>query len=148
MEKIKYTRYRSEHLAEHLRESLARGELIEPLPTLRNWSSRLGVSSSTLQAALKVLKREGWIRSRPRQGFSIARRLARRRSTPSAPMVRWILLGQAHDNAVLTEVLGQLNRTLSTHRIGLSLEVCDGMRLETIRREGERSQQLLLLSTD
>lgn len=148
VEKINYVRYRSEQLAEHLRESLARGELTEPLPTLREWSSHLGVSTGTLQAALKILKREGLIRSRPRQGFSIAQRPPPRRTVAAAPVVRWILVRQAHDNVVVTEVLGRLAQKLAAHRIGLSMEVCDEARLETICREGEREGELLLVSTD
>src|SRR5262245_52928526 len=55
---MKFLRSRSEHLADHLREAIGRGKLVEPLPGIRAWSLQLGVSRRTLQQALWTLQRE------------------------------------------------------------------------------------------
>jgi len=54
-------------LAEHLRESILRGELPEgsPLPTERQLGERSGLSRASVREALRILESEGLIHTRP-----------------------------------------------------------------------------------
>ncbi len=141
---MNFLRYKSEHLADHLRGAIVQGRLVEPLPTLRDWSSQLGVSPDTLQAALRILKREGWVGSRPRQGFYLARKPFRRVRLQRPPVVRWILYGRHHTyNPVTTETVSILSQRLAAHRIALQVETCDDARLAAIHKEGPRPHELL-----
>jgi len=57
----------SDVLAEHLRESILRGELPEgsPLPTERELGERSGLSRASVREALRILESEGLIQTRP-----------------------------------------------------------------------------------
>ena len=54
-------------LAEHLRETILRGELAEgsPLPTERELGERSGLSRASVREALRILESEGLIQTRP-----------------------------------------------------------------------------------
>lgn len=54
-------------LAEHLRETILRGELPEgsPLPTERELGERSGLSRASVREALRILESEGLIQTRP-----------------------------------------------------------------------------------
>lgn len=62
---------KAELLADHLQACIQRGELPNPLPNIRQWSVRLGVSHGTLESALGILKQRGLLESRPRKGIYI-----------------------------------------------------------------------------
>jgi GntR family transcriptional repressor for pyruvate dehydrogenase complex len=57
----------SDVLAEHLRESILRGELPEgsPLPSERELGERSGLSRASVREALRILESEGLIQTRP-----------------------------------------------------------------------------------
>lgn len=138
---------KAEHLAAHLRKAIAQGTLLSPLPSLREWSSTLSVSTSTLQAALKILKREGLIASRSRSGYYLVKKRPNRRSTAS-PVVRWIWHDPKHrGQPPAPELLTNLGKKLASQGIGLNIERCDANRIQAIRRAGSRPDELLLFST-
>src|SRR5258708_4896051 len=69
--------------AQVLRENLALGVWANQLPGERTLSERIGVSRSTLRAALDLLRREGWLKvvhGRPTRILKSGRRPAARRT--------------------------------------------------------------------
>ncbi len=140
---MNFSRYKSEHVADHLRTAIERGELVEPLPSLRDWSSVLEVSSGTLQAALKILKREGWIGSRPKKGFYLALKPVRRPQHP--PVVRWIWHDPKH--RVIppsSDILIAVSQRLAAHHIGFKVEWCNDSRILAIHKAGAQPHEMLV----
>jgi DNA-binding LacI/PurR family transcriptional regulator len=145
---MNFLRSKPEHLAEHLRDCIARGEIVEPLPNIRDWSERLGVAHGTLESAIGILKREGVLRTRPRKGVHIVRGPARARRLQQPPTVRCIFYGRHYrDVPTLTEIIGAISQRLTPHGIRFSLEMCNDARLRALHRQGERPHEMLLLSS-
>lgn len=142
---MNYSRYKSEHVADHLREEIARGELADPLPSLREWSSNLGVSPGTLQAALKILKREGWIGARAKKGYFLLRKP--RRSSQHSPLVRWVLFDPKHQGAYpMGDLLMSVGQKLSALHIDFQIERCNDVRIRAIHKTGSRAHEMLVFS--
>ncbi|MBI4028595.1 MAG: GntR family transcriptional regulator [Verrucomicrobia bacterium] len=70
---MNFLRSRSEQLADYLSNSIARAELVEPLPGMRDWAVKLGVSYRTLESALKIVERRGLVSIEPRRGVRLRR---------------------------------------------------------------------------
>ena len=140
---MNFSRCKSEHVADYLRTAIGRGELAEPLPSLREWSSRLEVSSGTLQAALKILKREGWIASRPRKGLYLSRKPAKRPQHP--PVVRWIWHDPKH-RAIppSADYLMAVSQRLAACHIGFQLDWCNDSRIQAIYKAGAHAHEMLV----
>jgi DNA-binding LacI/PurR family transcriptional regulator len=143
---VEFLRSKAEHLADHLREAIASGRLVEPLPNLRDWSSSLGVAHGTLEKALDILKREGLVRARPRKGIHLVRRVSPRPRLKEPPFVRLI---EGHnvkmkDVPTVLQVLGSIALRLSAHGIRLGIEIYSDARLKTLHEQGERPNELLL----
>jgi DNA-binding transcriptional regulator YhcF (GntR family) len=144
---MNFLRYKSEQLADHLRTSIAEGNLSEPLPTIRDWGAQLGVSLDTIQAALKILKREGWLSSRPRQGLQLVRKRISRKHPLQPPVARWLSYRRDDKhNPFMAEILTTISQNLTAHGIGFNVEICDDSSLKAIYREKARPHELLLLS--
>jgi DNA-binding transcriptional regulator YhcF (GntR family) len=145
---MNFLRSTAELLAEHLRGAIERGEVANPLPSIRAWSGQLGVSCGTMEAALRILKGEGVVESRPRKGLSIV-------SLPVAPsrprsvrLVRWIWpTVQSRDNPGINEEVGAVLQKLSVHGIRLSTEMFNRAAWEALARRGERPDELLMLQS-
>src|SRR5688572_11109358 len=130
---MQFLRSTAELLAEHLRGAIERGELVEPLPCIHDWSARLGVSHGTLETALKILKREGLIRTRPRKGVYIARPAGTHRRLQHPPTIRWIYCGRKLKHASnVPEIVGWVMQNLTEHDIRVSLETLDDARLKAL----------------
>lgn len=139
-------RSKVEQLVDHLRGSIERGEVVEPLPNIVAWSEQLGVSHGTLEKAIVILKRQGLIVTRPRKGIHLAGRTAPRPALQQAPVVRWIAYGRRYkDMSTLAEIFGAISERLGARGIRFSLEMCDAVRLKAIHRQGPRAHELLLL---
>lgn len=137
---------KAELLAEHLETCLARGEIASPLPNIRRWAVELGVSHGTLEAALKILKRRGWIQTHPRRGIQIVHQKPVARSANQARLVRWITMGRQFSHLPTAAiVIDAISRRLGAHGIRVSLEVCDSKRLAAICDQTPASNELLLL---
>ncbi len=138
-----FTRYKSEHVADFLRDAIKRGQLAEPLPALREWSSSLGVSPNTLQAALTILKQEGLVYSLPKKGIHLCPR-APARKHPRPRVVRWIwpslLLHRSES------VFAVLRRRLAAQKIDFQPEYWDAPRMRDLRRSVASSSELLVFS--
>jgi len=145
---MNFLRSKPEHLAEYLRDAIARGEVVEPLPSIRDWSARLGVAHGTLETAVGILKREGLLRTLPRKGVQIVRETTPRHRPQQPPTVRWIFCGRSYrDVPTLSELLTALTQRLAPHGIRFSLEMLNDARLRAIHRQGKRPHEMLLLSS-
>src|SRR5438552_2693979 len=127
---MKFLRSKAEHLADHLRECIERGELAEPLPNIRDWSGRLGVAHGTLEMALNILKRDGLVRTRPRKGIHIVHEATPRQRLQQPPVVRWIFHGGYFKNVpTMSEILTAITQRLAPHGIRFGLEMSNDARL-------------------
>jgi len=145
---MNYLRSTAELLAEHLRAAIERGELVEPLPSIHDWSSKLGVSHGTLEGAIQILKREGVIRTRPRKGIYIARPASSRRRLRQPPTARWIFCGLTWKKSPnIPEILGTVTQKLSEHGIHVSIEMLNDTRLRALHGKGEVSHEMLVLAS-
>ena len=143
---MKFYQSRVEQLAKHLRESIGRGEYFSPLPSVRDWGAKLGAAHSTLVSAIKILKRDGLVRTQPRQGIYLVRRTNIRKSFQQPPLIRWLVYGRKYQESVAyAEILTALGQRLAPHGIRLDLEICSATRLKAIQREGPRNDQMLVL---
>ena len=145
---MNFLRSKSEHLADHLRACVARGELREPLPNIRTWSGKLGVGIHTLEMALKILHQEGVVRIRPRKGVQIQEVRGVSDHSQQSRVVRWVCYGRDFpDLSVLTELFAAILEQLHPHEIGFSIEPCDAARLRLIHDRGESPHQMYLLTS-
>lgn len=145
---MSFLRSRAEQLADYLRGCIARGEVVEPLPSIRDWSARLGVGRGTLEQALKLLHNEGFLRILPRKGIQIAAARVDQPKADVAPLVRWIFHGRDFpDLSALREMFEVVLVKLSAHNIRLRVEKCDDARLRAIHASGENPNELLLLTS-
>lgn len=137
---------KAELLADHIQACIQRGELPNPLPNIRQWSVRLGVSHGTLESALGILKQRGLLESRPRKGIYIKSRQPRPPPLPQLRQVRWIALGrQFHHLHTAPFVMDAISRRLAEHGIRLSLDICDANRLKALPQQVTAPHEMLLL---
>ncbi len=142
---MNFSRYKSEYVADHLREAIRQGDLHEPLPSVRTWSGALGVSTGTLQSALKILKREGWIGSRPNKGFYLIGNPPRMPSR--SPIVHWLWHDpRGRSTPPPAEILISISQKLAVHGIGFQIERCDETRLKAIHSAGPDPAAILLFA--
>lgn len=149
---MNFLRSRAELVADALRSECNRGELVEPLPDMRSWSNRLGVSRTNLEAALRILQREGLVSIRPRKGVHLVRRRIPRFDRKLSPpkLVRFLYSGKDFPDLPYTLCwLGSLLEHLSAHGIHFCLERCSTKSLKEIsrshRRKARHPSELLLL---
>lgn len=143
-----FLRSKSHQLADHLRGCIARGELREPLPNLRTWSTELGVGLHTLEAALQILHAERVVRIRPRKGVEILG-AGSKSGDPQLPRaVRWICYTRDFpDLSPTMEMLDAIAEQLRHHGIGFHIERCDAVRLRSIHARGELAHEMVLLTS-
>jgi hypothetical protein len=145
---MEFIRSKPEQLADYLRQRIERGDLVEPLPNIRDWSAQLGVAHGTLETALGILKRQGVIRTRPRKGVHITRPATKPRQLHQPPTVRWLFYGGHYRNVpTISELITALTQRLAPHGIRFSLELCNASRLRAIHQQGERPHEMLILSS-
>jgi len=145
---VNFLRSKAEHLADHLRSCIARGELPATLPPIREWSGRLGVSHGTLEEALRILKRESLVRAQPGKGLRVAAKVARSRPATRMRLVRCIARrANYRDVPAWAEVFGAISQRLESKGIHFSLEFCNSDRLRTIHDEGENPNEMLLFAS-
>ena len=141
-----FLRSRADQLADHLRGSIARGEIVEPLPNIRDWSARLGVGRGTLEQAIKILDREGLLRVQPRRGIQLSSGAVSAPRTPRTRLGRWLFYGRDFpDLSVLMEIFAAVAERFQFHDIQLSIERCDAARLRAIHAKGENPGEMLML---
>jgi DNA-binding LacI/PurR family transcriptional regulator len=141
---VNFLRDRAEQLADYMRGCISRGELVDPLPTTREWSERLGVSRPTLRKALRELQREGLIAIRPR-GVHIQSPQAEKQKHPNR-LVRLLYYGPDLPEISHCMVwVAPLSERLHRHRIQIVVERCNGARLRAIVNEPHHVGELLFL---
>lgn len=138
---------RAESVARYLREAIARGELGPPFPPTRLWSQQLGVSRSTLAAALQQLAAARVVVVAPRGvRLRTAVRPAARGIGP--PRVRWLLVNDPHQTAVNYQGLaGRLQERLRLKGIRATWETGTIARLLEIARSPAPAGELCLLAS-
>lgn len=141
-----FIRSRADQLADYLRGSIARGEIVDPLPNIRDWSSRLGVGRGTLETAIKILSIEGLLRVAPRKGIQINPGAVPGPRTARTRLGRWLFYGRDFpDLSVLMEVFAAVAERFQFHDIQLSIERCDAARFRAIHAKGENPGEMLML---
>lgn len=136
---------RSGQIAAHLREQIRCGELVDPLPSTRSWSQKLGVSRPTLESALHQLQREGLLVIHPR-GVRIAPGGGR---PPSGnPTVRVLYYGLEYPE-IREEFdwIVPLSERLHYDGIELTMQRCSAAQLRAIAEQKAHGNQLFLLSS-
>ncbi|MCC7519944.1 MAG: GntR family transcriptional regulator [Verrucomicrobiae bacterium] len=132
---MSFLQNRHEQLAAHLREQIQRGQLTEPLPDTRTWANRLGVSCTTLYAALHTLQREELISIQPRAGIRLSHPRAPRVASGGARVVRLIYRSTDYPESFShPHWCGLLSEQLQTHGIQLTVERCTDIRLTELSR--------------
>lgn len=144
---LNYFRSRSEQLADHLREGIARGEITEPLPVARTWSKALNVSRFTLQQALSILRREKLLSFRPRHPphLKTVPGRVRKPNTFRFRIARMIVHSRALSYRLDPEWTSALFLRLSPQNIHLAIEVCSHARIKAISRRACPPNEVLLL---
>jgi DNA-binding LacI/PurR family transcriptional regulator len=141
-----FLRSRADQLADYLRGCIARGEIAEPLPGIREWSGRLGVGHGTLQEALRILGREGVVSISARTRVRLLPSAATPKSHQRERIVRWVYIGKhAPDSSVWSELFMAISERLREHDIQLVPDRCDAARLRAIQQRGEQPDEMLLL---
>lgn len=142
----RFLRSRAEQLADYLRGCIARGEICDPLPGIREWSARLGAGRGTLEQALHILHREGLLSVEPRRGIRLAGVPPRPATADRPRVVRWLLYGRNYpDMSVVMEILAMLSERLQAHDIHLQLERFTAQRFREIHKQGEHPNTMLFL---
>lgn len=149
---MSFLRRRHEQLTDHLREEIRAGRLAEPLPGAREWASRLGVSCTTLYAALHTLEREGLVAIHARRGVRILSDRAKRADLSVTKVVRVIFRGLDYPQLNPSSLwVGQLTQRLQTHGIQVVAERCTDSRLRHLGRprahSSSHTNELLLLGS-
>lgn len=140
-----FSRCKSEHLADHLKTAIRQGHLRDPLPSLREWSTMLDVSGGTLQSALKILKREGWIRSLPKKGYYLARRKSPVPS-PHLRSVRWIRHSAFRRFPRAEDSAADVSQKLNAKGIRFQIEYWDDSHIQTICKTKANPAEMLIFS--
>jgi len=104
----------------------------------------LEVSSGTLQAAIKILKREGLLGSRLRKGFILSHKPVKR---PPAlpPVVRWIWHDPKHRlSPTSPDILMAVSQRLAACHIHFQLDFCSDSHIQAIFKAGARTNEMLV----
>jgi hypothetical protein len=138
---------RAEQVAGYLREQLARGALVAPLPGTREWSRQLGVSRSTLDAAVKLLEREQWIKITA-QGVALRETGSPGRNRSVRPRIRW-LLESAQQIPIHNSIaaVGMMQNRVRLKGIEVDWELCRPARLREIARSRTGAGDLFILAS-
>jgi DNA-binding LacI/PurR family transcriptional regulator len=141
---MSFLRKRHEQLVDHLRDAIRDGRVTEPLPNTRDWASQLGVSCTTLYAALRVLVRERLVVIRPRQGVRLNARPPARRVAGLTRTVRILYRGADYPEFFFySSWCGLLARRLQPHGIQLTVENCSDAQLRALcSKKEDRSSPL------
>ncbi|MBX3749162.1 MAG: GntR family transcriptional regulator [Opitutaceae bacterium] len=138
---------RAESVARYLREAIARGELGPPFPPTRLWSHQLGVSRSTLDAALRQLVAERIVVVAPR-GVRLRTAIRPAAKPVVAPRVRWLLVNDPHQAAANFQGLaGRLQERMRLKGIRVTWETGTIARLLEIARSPAPAGELCLLAS-
>ena len=145
---MNFLRSKGEHLADHLRECIHRGEVLEPLPGTRAWSRTLGVDRKTLDRALGILRREGLVTVQAR-GYRLNRSAIKRVIRTATPRVVYMLYYARHfqNLHVARDWVFLLLERLHEHGIRLHLERCGDVRLRTLAHRKQQPNELFYLTT-
>ena len=148
---MNFLRSRSEQLADYLSHSIARAELVEPLPGMRDWAVKLGVSYMTLESALKIVERRGLVSIEPRRGVRLRRVSGTRLAEfPLRPKVARVIYnaheypGDYHGN---DDWFAALSQRLQQHDIHLTLERGTNATYQAMSQKNARSNDLLFLGS-
>lgn len=138
---------RAESVARYLREAIACGEIGPPFPPTRLWSQQLGVSRSTLDAALRQLVVERVVVVAPR-GVRLRTAVRPVVKPLVLPRVRWLLVNDPH-NAVINfqGLAGRLQERLRLKGIRVTWETSTIARLMEIARSPAPVGELCLLAS-
>lgn len=143
---MKFSRCKSEHLADYLRSAIQQGLLSDPLPPLREWSASLDVSCGTLQSALRIMKHEGLVRSLPKKGYFLARR-----KSHAAPQhlrsVRWIRHSVFREVPVTDDSAVIASQKLNAKGIRFQIEYRDDSHIQAICKTGTNPSEILIFSS-
>jgi len=144
---MKFLRSRAEQLANHLRDCIARGELKEPLPNTRDWSTRLGVGHVTLEQALRILARENLLSIQPRKRVKLTATDVLSAAAARVKVVRWLYVGRQNQNiSIWADLFTSISERLREHDIHLVTDRCDPARLRAIAQRGESPNEMLMLA--
>ncbi len=141
---MNFSRYKSEHVADFLRDAILQGTLTEPLPGLREWSVSLGVSMNTLQSALAILKREGYLYAVPKKGFFLSPNVP----APAAgtPRLVRMIKHSLFQNTSTSDSMVSLSARLAAHQIGFQIEYWSDSRIRTLPQMKSNPGELLMFS--
>lgn len=138
---------RVEQVADYLRGQLTRGELVAPLPGTREWSRKLGVSRSTLDAAVKLLEREQWMKITA-QGIALRENKLPVRSRAARPRIRWLLdSAQKIPPQNYIAAAGLVQNRVRLKGIEVDWELCHPARLREIARSRTTGNDLFVLAS-
>lgn len=128
-----------EQLVAYFRESISRGEMTEHMPGFRNLATKLGVSSTTVAAAVEQLEREGFVQQ---QGHG-RRNLITLPEHAATPAFRVTLLLYEREDLQLSHV-AEIQQRLKEegHEVSLAdRSLVDlGMKVERIARMVEQTK--------
>lgn len=148
---MNFLRSRPEQLADHLSDSIARGGIVEPLPGMRDWAVKLGVSYMTLESALKIVEHRGLISIEPRKGVRLRRaRKIRRGEFPLRPKVARVIYNgnefpkDYHGN---DDWFAALSQRLQRYDIHLTLERGTNATYQAMSQDNARSGDLLFFGS-
>ena len=145
---MNFLRSKSEHLADHLRHQIKRGELIEPLPGTPSWSRGLGVARKTLDQALHILRSEGLVTVHARGhrlNPSAVRSFVNAGSSARAVCMLYYARDYQEFNTA-HDLLFLLSERLQTQGIQLRVEQCSDARLRAIAFQRKQSHEMFFLN--
>lgn len=138
---------RAEQVAQFLRGRIASGEIAAPLPGTRRWSKELGVSRSTLDAALKLLAHAQVVRI-TRQGVQLRKARRSAGATAIRPRLRWLMLSNPqHHAANYLTLTGVLQERMRLKGVQVTWETGTAARLREIARRAAPPGELCLLAS-
>lgn len=144
---MRFLRSRVEQLADYLRDRIQHGELKDPLPNIRDWSTRLGVGHVTLEQALRILARENLLVIQPRKGVKLNATVRARSSGERVKLVRWLYIGKEfRDISFMADLFVAISERLREYDIPLVTDRCDMRRLRELQKRGESPNEMLVLA--
>ncbi len=142
---MNFSRNKAERVADHLRTAIRQRDLTDPLPSIRAWSVALGISPSTLQGALAILKDEGWLAAQSKKGYRLTQGSLRTRG--HAQVVRWLWHDpRSRSSPPPSEILIECSQRLAACDIHFQFERCDEARLRAIHAAGSHRDEVLVFS--
>jgi len=141
---MNYLRYRSEQLANFLREGILRGEYPAPFPSTRIWCQQLGVGRPTLLRALQALHSEGLISMTKRGAVLSPLRQNLETISHQTPKIVRILTQGSSGGYFDLEII-RLSEQLQLHGIRLVIESCNLVRLKKVASQPGHSSELYCL---